>query len=323
MNRWIGVLALLLAGMHAAAAAEAPPMAWNEGAEDCAASSQPPLQVQRLDATTYVLRQNPCASFEANFLYLLIGARRALLIDSGAIADPGQMPLATQVMALLPERGGTKLPLIVAHTHGHRDHREGDAQFAGRPGVDIVPPDVDGVRRYYGFDRWPEGVARVALGGRIVEVVPAPGHHPAHVVFFDRATGALFTGDFLLPGRITVDDADAFEASARRLADFVRERPVSQVLGGHVELDRDGDLFPYGATHHPREHPLALEKADVFALAEALPGFNGFQARHANFVLTNPKHNLAALAVGVLAVLMLATWWIVRWRRRRRAARSR
>src|SRR5215475_7755934 len=63
------------------------PVQWNYGAEDCEASPQPPLQVHAYEPQTFILRQNPCASFEANFIYLLIGSDKALLIDTGAIAD--------------------------------------------------------------------------------------------------------------------------------------------------------------------------------------------------------------------------------------------
>lgn len=320
-----GMLAVALWGAQAAIApalaAEPLAVRWRAGAPDCASSTQPPLQVHRYDANTYLLRQNPCSSFEANFLYLLIGQDRALLVDSGAIADPGRMPLAATVMELLPAKGDARLPLVVAHTHSHRDHRDGDAQFAGLPGVQVVPPDEQGVRRYYGFDRWPDGVARVDLGGRLVHVLPAPGHNDNHVVFFDEATGLLLSGDFLLPGRVTVDDGAAFEASARRIADFVRDRPLSHVLGGHIELDAQGALYPMGATFHPNERPLELAKADVLVLSGALDGFNGFYARRANFVVTHPVHNLTALGAGVVVALVLLAWLLVRFVRRRRKAR--
>lgn len=317
------LVALLWGALATAALAQPSELAvrWNEGAQDCANSPQPPLQVHRHDENTFVLRQNPCASFEGNFLYLLIGQERALLIDSGAIADPARMPLATTVMELLPRRDGARLPLLVAHTHSHRDHRAGDAQFAVLPGVEIVPPDVEGVRRHYGFDRWPEGVARLDLGGRVVHVLPAAGHNDNHVVFFDETTGLLFSGDFLLPGRVTVNDAAAFEASAQRVAAFVRDRPMSHVLGGHIELDADGQLYPMGATFHPNERRLELAKADLLALPDALADFNGFYSRHANFVITNPVRNLAALGACAVLVLALLTWMFVHLFRRRRVRR--
>src|SRR5207244_7040895 len=67
---------------------------WNEGASDCKATPEAPLQVHAYEPQTFILRQSPCASFEANFLYLLIGSDKALLIDHGDIAYPKEMPLA-------------------------------------------------------------------------------------------------------------------------------------------------------------------------------------------------------------------------------------
>src|SRR5215469_4901468 len=56
---------------------------WDAGAPDCKANPQPPIQVHRYEPETFFLRQNLCVSFEGNFLYLLIGSHKALLIDSG------------------------------------------------------------------------------------------------------------------------------------------------------------------------------------------------------------------------------------------------
>ena len=75
---------------------------WNEGAKDCKTSSQPALQVHAYNPQTFILRESLCATFEAPFMYLLIGSAKALLIDTGDIADPNQMPLAKTVMQLLP-----------------------------------------------------------------------------------------------------------------------------------------------------------------------------------------------------------------------------
>ena len=133
---------------------------WNEGAPDCTRNTQPPLQVHRYNASTYVLRQNPCATYEAPFLYLLVGRNRALLIDSGAVADARTMPLANTVMGLLPDVGGAKLPLTVVHTHSHLDHRTGDVQFQHLPGVTVAAADLDGVRKFFGFPDWPNGTRR-------------------------------------------------------------------------------------------------------------------------------------------------------------------
>ena len=92
---------------------------WNEGASDCSATPQEPLQVHRYELQTFMLRQSPCADFEANFIYLLIGSDKALLIDTGAVADRKAMPLAKTILELLPDEDSKKLPLLVTHTHRH------------------------------------------------------------------------------------------------------------------------------------------------------------------------------------------------------------
>lgn len=283
------------------------------------------IQVRQLDASTYALRERLDLTREAPFMYLLVGQRRALLIDTGDVADPAAAPLAQTVMALLPSGPEGRRPLLVAHSHGHLDHRMGDAQLAGLPGVQVVGPKLEEVRGQFGFGQWPEGVAQIDLGGRVVDVLPAPGHHPTELVFYDRATGFLFTGDFLLPGRILVDDLAAYRASARRVAAFAQIHPVSAVLGGHIEKDRGGGLYPWQAPLHPDEAPLELGKADVLALPGALDRFNGFYTQTGALVVENPIHNLTAGAVAaalILAVILYGAFRAVRrWRRRRRAER--
>jgi glyoxylase-like metal-dependent hydrolase (beta-lactamase superfamily II) len=294
------------------------PGEWNIGAKDCLASPQPPLRVHTYEPQTFILRQNPCASFEANFIYLLIGSDKALLIDTGAVADPQAMPLAKTVMELLPDKEGKKLPLVVAHTHRHLDHRAGDSQFASLPSVQVVPFDLEGVQAFFGFTNWPNGIAHIDLGGRTVDVIPTPGHNPTHVAFYDDRTGILFSGDFLLPGRLLIEDAGAYRESAVRVVDYLKRRPLTHILGGHIELNATGHAFRFGSHHHPNEHRLELARADLAALPAAFDRFNGFYARYPNYILTNPIHNILALAFAVLVVLSLAAFGLYRlWRRRR------
>ena len=77
---------------------------WNEGASDCTATPQNPLQIHTYEPQTFILRQNPCVNFEANVLYLLVGSDKALLIDTGAVADSKEMPLAKTILELLPDK---------------------------------------------------------------------------------------------------------------------------------------------------------------------------------------------------------------------------
>jgi hydroxyacylglutathione hydrolase len=291
---------------------------WKEGAQDCSATPQEPVQVHQYEPQTFILRQNPCADFEANFIYLLIGSDKALLIDTGAVADPKAMPLAKTILALLPDKDGKKLPLLVAHSHRHLDHRAGDPQFASLPSVQVVPIDLDGVRAFFGFNNWPHGIAHIDLGGRTVDVIPTPGHNPTHVAFYDERTGILFSGDFLMPARLLIDDAAAYHQSALRVIDFLKTRPLTHILGGHIELNAAGRTYRFGSHYHPNEHRLELVKADLTALPAAFERFNGFYARYPNYILTNPIHDLVAIAVIGVAVLIFVVWGLRRLLRRRR-----
>jgi hydroxyacylglutathione hydrolase len=295
------------------------PAQWNIGAEDCVASPQPPLQVHAYEPQTFILRQSPCASFEANFIYLLIGSDKALLIDTGAVADAKAMPLAKTILELLPDKNNKKLPLLVAHTHRHLDHRAGDPQFVSLPSVEVVPFDLEGVRRFFGFNNWPNGVAHIELGGRTVDVIPTPGHNQTHLAFYDDRTGILFTGDFLMPARLLIEDAGAYRESALRVIDFLKARQLTHILGGHIELNAAGRAYRFGSRYHPNEHRLELARADLTALPAAFDRFNGFYARYPNYILTNPIHNILALLFAVLVLVSLAAFGLYRlWRRRRR-----
>jgi glyoxylase-like metal-dependent hydrolase (beta-lactamase superfamily II) len=138
------------------------------------------------------------------------------------------------------------------------------------------------------------------------------------VAFYDDKTGILFSGDFLMPGRLLIEDAAAYRESALRVADFLKTRPLTHILGGHIELNTAGQAYRFGSHYHPNEHRLELTREDLTALPAAFERFNGFYARYPNYILTNPIHNLVALAVLAVAVLILIVWGVLRFVCRRR-----
>jgi hydroxyacylglutathione hydrolase len=301
---------------------------WNEGAANSASVSQPPLQVHPYNAQTYILREGLCTTWEAPFMYLLIGSAKAILIDTGDVADPRKVPLADTVLKLIPGEGAAKLPLLVVHTHRHLDHRAGDAQFT-MPNVQVVGFDIDSVRRFYNFSSWPDGTSQVDLGDRVIDVIPTPGHNQTEVSFYDRNTGLFFSGDFLLPGRLLIDDASAELASAKRVAAFITDRPVGYVLGGHIEMDASGKMFEWQSTYHPNEHVLQMTKEDLLALPAAAASFNGFyttsgKTTSGKFTMMNSLRLLIAVMVfSLLALIVLAVLLIRSLLRRRRAKMQR
>ena len=295
---------------------------WISGSLDCAKGDGLAIQVHPYDSATYILRQSPCADFEAPFMYLLIGQTRAFLLDTGAVAAEGVAPVARTIMNLLAEHGQPRLPLIVAHSHGHFDHRAGDDQFLGLPDVVIVGHEPAEVQRFFGLDNWPDGAASFDLGGRSLEILPIPGHHPAGIAVYDTLTGMLLTGDNLLPGRVYISDLDSFRASSQRLVEFVKNRPVSHVLGGHLEMDNGGMLYGPNSTYHPDERDLQMTREHVLALDEALGDFGRFtlSSTQDDFVLVNTGFiltGIGGIAAGFVGALLLLGFRFVRRRRSR------
>ncbi|GAA0586284.1 MBL fold metallo-hydrolase [Kribbella sandramycini] len=230
------------------------PPEWDDGTDPASA----PHQVHWYDERTAIIRQALRTNFEGPFLYLLLGAERALLLDTGT----GHVPLRPLVESLL-----TGQELIVAHTHAHRDHVGGDAEFD-----QVVGHSAAEVAAYFGISAWPDAVGAVELGDRRLEVIAIPGHQGADIAVYDATSRLLFTGDSLYPGRLYVADWAAFRASVSRLERFVAAgKPVDWILGAHIELtDRPGVDYAMGAARHEGEHVLQLAPGVLAELAAVL-----------------------------------------------------
>ncbi len=128
------------------------PRRWTPETPNCA--GVPPFQVHRYTPTFITLRQSGCTHFEKPFLFLLLGSREAMLVDTGA----GGADVAPIVADVLREHADRErrpeLPLLVVHSHGHSDHVAGDAAFRGRPGVRLVEGNEPAVRALL---VWPTG----------------------------------------------------------------------------------------------------------------------------------------------------------------------
>jgi glyoxylase-like metal-dependent hydrolase (beta-lactamase superfamily II) len=258
-------------------AAHAPgqlPATWYAGGPTC--SGEPRLRVHAYTEDHYILRQPACTNYEKPFLYLLIGDRRALLLDTGA----GRLNVSVTIDSLLStwrsRHGGSPAELVVAHSHGHGDHVAGDSQFVNRPGITLVGRDSASVRAFFGVPHWPDDIVPFDLGGRIIDIIPIPGHQPAGVAYYDRRTGVMLAGDTFYPGRLYVRDSAAFAQSISRLVRFTATHPVSHFLGTHIENTSDpGTDYPVGTVDQPREHVLQLSRRDLLVLDSALATMRG------------------------------------------------
>ena len=283
-SRLLGALGLALALAAPITAQAATPLfqPWIDGTS----ASEPKMQVQRYGADTYVIRQSIRTNFEGPFLYLLFGRDRALLLDTGA-GGLQIRPTIEQVIAdwSAAHHRATPIPLIIAHSHSHGDHRMGDVEFKDRPDTQIVGWTAPEVASFFKIADWPHDIVHYDLGGRVLDIIPTPGHHPSHIMVFDERTRLLLSGDTLYPGRLYVpsDQFAAYRDSIHRVVDFTKGRRVAHVLGAHVEMTRTpGKDFILAAPSHPDEHPLELPYVDLLELKAAVDKMGDTPVRDAH-----------------------------------------
>jgi hydroxyacylglutathione hydrolase len=264
-------------------------VAWNHGRR-----GEPLIQTHAYDEHTVILRQSKRINYEAPFVFLLFGNERALLLDTGATADPESFPLRATVDSLvdawLARHPRESYGLVVAHTHGHGDHVAADAQFTGRPATIVVPHDVPAVKSFFGLGDDLAEPVEFDLGGRTLAILHSPGHHTAAITIHDPWTGILFTGDTVYPGRLYIDDHAAFHRSLDMMVAFTETHQVTHVLGCHIEMTRTpGRDYPLGARYQPAEPPPQLTTAQLAAVRDATAQATGRPGihRHPDFILYN------------------------------------
>ncbi len=250
------------------------PDEWIKGGPKCMEVNE--FQVHEYNSDFYILRQSGCSHYEKPFQYLIFGKQKALLLDTGA----GMPDIARVVMDTVKkwcERNGREsIPLVVAHTHNHSDHVAGDAQFRSLPNVTFVGAELDTAVKFWGFKNWPDEIVKFDLGDRVLEIFGVPGHQRASIAVYDPQTAILITGDIVYPGRLYIDDPDAFSASINRMLDFTGTHIVSHLLGCHIEQTNTPYLeYPIGTMYQPNEHRLELNRGILFELQDVVRSMQG------------------------------------------------
>jgi hydroxyacylglutathione hydrolase len=260
------------------------PTKWATGGPKC--MEMPEWQVHEYNPDFYILRQSGCTDAEMPFLFLIFGKDRGLLWDTGSRNGDLVPTLQLVVHRWLERKHRESIPLIVTHSHSHDDHTWGDAavQALHDPMMPItfVPAKVADTAAFFHIAHWPDSLGEVDLGGRVLQIIPIPGHDVVSIALYDRRTGVLLTGDSLYPGRLYVRDFAAFQASTERLIAFIEGKPVAHVLGNHIEQTRTPFLdFPIGSIYHPDEHPLELTFGTLLELEDGLKSMQGKPRRFA------------------------------------------
>lgn len=173
------------------------------------------FKVKKIEKNTYRILE-----LGGNYLTLLVGDKKAMLIDTGL----GYHPYLKKVIEKI-----TSLPLIVVNSHGHLDHTGGNYLFEE---IYINQNDLKTYEYYQNekslmiesqkkrFDIlkkeyiWPKNFNKEEyiskrtkkfiflknleifdLGNRKVELISVPGHTIGQMVAFDHKTKILFSSD--------------------------------------------------------------------------------------------------------------------------------
>ena len=267
---------------------------WIHGSQSAKHNTDLRIQVHRYEEHTYILRQNPAVHWEAPFMYLLFGADRALLIDSGATEEAEYFPLRETVDALITrwaEANGRPVPeLIVLATSDAPAQTAGLVQFEDRPATTVIAPTVAELTDALALDSWPTGTAQLDLGGRVLDVLPTPGVSTAGLSIHDPWTDMLFTGTTVLPGRIVIRDFDAYMASIERLVAFSENNPVRWVMGAQIDMSRTpGVDYRLRSTYRPTERALQLDATHLVTARNVTKLVNGREQIEilADFIIMN------------------------------------
>jgi hydroxyacylglutathione hydrolase len=277
MSRILSVVIALLV-LSLAGASQDLSVKWIHGSDPCSANRDPAFQAHQYNDDTIILRENKCINYEGPFIYLLFGQNKVFMQDTGAAPPAGSQaafPVRDTVQRVIQQwaetHGRSAMELLVTHSHAHGDHIGGDSQFAGQPRITMAGTSLEDVQKFFGILDWPNQQVTLDLGGRVLDIIPIPGHEPTSIAVYDRKSKLLLTGDTVYPGRLYIRDWPAFKTSIGRLAEFVRSHEVSAVLGTHIEMSsKPGVDYPVRTTYQPEEHELAMRPAHIAELFEAI-----------------------------------------------------
>jgi glyoxylase-like metal-dependent hydrolase (beta-lactamase superfamily II) len=162
-------------------------------------------------------------------------------------------------------------------THHHHDHVSGAADLAARFDVPIVahPATAALVRDRIAVTSTLADGETLECGGTTFDVLHTPGHAPGHLVFHDRATGAVIAGDMVAGvGTIVIDPRDG--DLGQYLASLARMQALgaTQLLPAHgPALEHPEQLLAFYIAHrHQRSEQIRaalsrLGQADAVEIA--------------------------------------------------------
>lgn len=143
--------------------------------------------------------------FDLDKMFLVIGSRRAVLIDAGWDSD-GDLPGLCRDLT-----GGLPVDLVI--THGHPDHVAQIPRFLAAGGRVYMPYADFAAASSFSLELPREKLLDIGssnildLGNGSLHVYTVPGHTPGGIVLLDQSTGDLFSSDAFGSNRRYVPDS--------------------------------------------------------------------------------------------------------------------
>jgi hydroxyacylglutathione hydrolase len=188
---------------------------------------------------------------ENTFLLRKDGSDRALVVDPGDEAE--------RILKAAEEMGVTIEAILITHTHF--DHIGAVAPLAKATGAPVWCPEGEtfvladinsyvwpgfGPYEDYEADHTVSGGEKLELAGFEIDVIPTPGHSPAHVTYSIPDEKAIFSGDVLFQGSMGRVDLPGGDPTGKTLMESIRTLldtlpPETKVYPGHMGITTLGD----------------------------------------------------------------------------------
>ncbi len=247
------------------------------------------FNIKRLDADTFAISESQ--HWEEPNCYLLLGKKKALLIDTGL----GVANIKAIVDSL------SSLPVTAVSTHVHWDHIGGHSLFEN---IAVHEAEIDWLSGAFplslqavknnllakacelpedfdidSYSVYQGGAHRILhdgdcfdLGDRQVYVIHTPGHSPGHCCFYEPERRYLYSGDLIYSGCLDAyypsTDPKLFFSSVQK----INSLNVSRLFPGHHRLDISPDL-----TRAVEKAFSKLKTEDKLCHGSGIFEFDGFQ----------------------------------------------